>query len=109
MALIYLTVPNCLKRFFKRRYTINVKPFDFNKNKDRIETAVNKNIALAGLEDPKGFSLVEGFVAPTIHQVLSDDMKVAGKALSVVAVVANSSGLIYYFHLDILLPGENLE
>ncbi len=86
-----------------------MEPFDFLKNKQRIEVAVNEHIELAGLKDPEGFTLIEGFVAPTIHQTLSDNMPIGGRALSLVAVVGNSSGLLHYFYLDTLFPGEGLE
>ncbi len=90
-------------------YTKYVKPFDYYANKDRIEKAVNKHIALAGLKDPKGFTLIEGIIIPNIRPEVADNMPIGGKVFPQIAVLANSSGLIYYFYLDKLFPGEDKE
>ena len=86
-----------------------MEPFNFTKNKKRIEETVNKHIALAGLNDPDGFTLLEGFIAPTINQTISDNMTTFGRNFPTVAVIGNSTGLVYYFYLDKLFPGEGLE
>lgn len=83
--------------------------FDFNKNKDRIEKAINKQIQRAGIKDPEGFTLLEGIVIPRITPLLEDIVPVDGRLFPQVAIIGNSTGVVYYFYLDKLFPGEGLD
>lgn len=91
-----------------KKYNRRMEPFDFYKNKDEITNAVNRHIKIAGLTDPDGFTLLEGFVAPVIYKTIEDYLPLQGRLLPQVAVIGNRSGVIYYFYLDTLFPGRNL-
>ena len=84
-------------------------PFKFAPNKDRILKEVEKRIKLAGIKDPKGFTLMEGIIVPVTAQVLDEITSMSGRLMPQVAIVGNSTGLVYYFYLDNLLPGEGLD
>lgn len=92
-----------------QRYTKSMQSFNFTEHKQRIEDEVNKRIKIAQLEDPKGFTLIEGIVMSVIRTELRDVNPVDGKILPQVAILGNSSGIVYYFYLDSLFPGEGLD
>ncbi len=91
------------------RYTTKVQPFNFAKNKQRIEVEINKRIKVAGLTDKDGFTLIEGIIIPVSAQLLEEVTPLGGKLFPQIAIFGNSSGLIYYFYLDSLFPGEGLD
>lgn len=90
-------------------YTRKVKPFNFAKNEERILTEINKRIKIAGISDPDGFTLIQGIIIPVTAQLLEEITPLTGKLLPQVAIVGNDTGLIYYFYLDKLFPGEGLD
>jgi len=86
-----------------------MQPFDFAKNKPRIEKVVNERLKKAGLKDPEGFTLIEGVVTTIVLPVLKEVNSVGGKILPQVAVIGNSTGIVHYFYLEKLFPGEGLD
>lgn len=86
-----------------------MQPFEFAKNRQRILDKLSEHIKLAGISDPEGFTLLEGFIAPVIHKKIEDVMFPQGKLFLQVAIIGNKSGIVYYFYLDKLFPGEGLE
>lgn len=87
----------------------NETNFSFAENRERIEKALDKHIKLAGISDPEGFTLLEGFVAPVIFPQITDFMNLQGRLFPQVAIIGNKSGVVYYFYLDKLFPGESLD
>lgn len=95
-------------RWFKR-YNRRMLPFDFHQNKEHILEEVNKRIKLSKIEDPKGFTLIEGIIMTQISPVLREHNQIGGKLFPQVAIVGNSSGIVYYFYLEKLFPGQGLD
>ncbi|RYG59987.1 hypothetical protein EON64_19690 [archaeon] len=57
--------------------------------------------------DPKGYTLIEGIINMPLQQELRGTF-LGGPAIPTVAVVGNSSGIIYTFALKAILPSVNL-
>ena len=85
-----------------------MKPFRFKENEDRILEEVNRRIKIANLTDPEGFTLIQGIIIPGTTQLL-EDITPFGKLFPQVAIVGNESGIVHYFYLDKLFPGEGLD
>lgn len=84
-------------------------PFNFKDNRSSIENVINARIKIAGLKDPAGFTLIEGIVIPVTTQLLQEYTSLNGKLLPQVAIVGKSTGLMYFFYLDSLFPGQGLD
>ncbi len=61
--------------------------------------------------DPKGYTLIEGFV----HQFVQDatgsgvPIALAGQVMPVVSIIGNSTGRVFYFNVKFLLPKVKFE
>lgn len=86
-----------------------MKQFDFAENRDEILKRVNLRLKQLNLTDPDGFTLLEGFVAPIIHSQVEDVMDLRGRLLPQVAVIGKKTGVVHYFYLDNLFPGQGLD
>jgi hypothetical protein len=83
-------------------------PFSFRENEDKILEEVNKRIKIANISDPDGFTLIQGIIIPGTTQLL-EEYTPFGKLFPQVAVVGKRSGMVHYFYLDKLFPGQGLD
>jgi hypothetical protein len=91
----------------KLRHITHMKePFKFAANKALITQRIQEKLRENGIVDPAGFSLVDGFIMQPLSAEVSGNLTLGGPTLPLVAVVANTSGRVYYFAAKALLPSE---
>lgn len=96
-------------KVFKRRYTVRMKPKTFNELRPALEKAINERLKLEGApHDPQGFTLLDGFFTFGFQTELTTNLTVGGPSLTHVAIVGNSSGIVYYYAIKALLSAQEL-
>ena len=77
----------------------------FDDIKDRLSKAINQKIAddKFPLKNTR-FSIIEGFFNSSLSKELTGNLVLGGPTLPMIAIVDDSSGLLYFFPLKALLP-----
>jgi len=81
---------------------------EFKQIKMELQAALSKKLKEGVLTDPNGFTLLDGFINPSISNDISGNLVLGGPTLPMVAVISNTSGQVYYFALKALLPNHEL-
>lgn len=81
----------------------HMKVVNFDDYKDEINKALNIKVQMLP-HDPAGYSIVGGFLTQPIQQEVGSSFTIGGPVLPTIAVVANTSGLVYHFTLKSILP-----
>jgi len=84
-----------------------MKIFDYAQNEDKIRKALNKKISDdKTLNDPEGYTILEGFITPTVNIVIKEGMPVSGPAFPMILIVGNSDSKVTMYSVASLFPIE---
>ncbi len=85
-----------------------ISKFNFEKEKPRIISEVDKRLKKLGIQDPEGLLLISGFIAPTLVPEISNNMSITGPAFPMIGVVGQSTGAVYLFSFKSLFPDTEI-
>lgn len=81
---------------------------EFNTMRPRLEIAINRIITQPTFspKDPRGFSLIPGFIQAPLQNAMGNDagFAITGSSVPLVGIIGNSTGQIVYFAVSVLLP-----
>lgn len=85
-----------------------MEAINFEQYKSQILTALESKLKIAGISDPNGFILLEGFINMPLQKEMGGAFVIGGPTVPAVAVVGKTTGLIHTFALKVLIPDIKL-
>lgn len=71
---------------------------------DSVKVELEKKLLTAPIPGEGGFSLINGFLNPSVQSEISSGINMGGPSMPMVGLVGNASGRVYAFALKAILP-----
>lgn len=85
-----------------------MKSIKFSDIKEEVQDNLQKNLLINPILGEDGFTLIDGFISPTLKRELTDYLKISGDNIPAIGIVGNTTGRIYTFALTHIMPNISI-